>query len=388
MTAVFSATWQIFRLGLRTSPSGRAALSSLRVTLSAPRQAKQPLQQFHSLCRVSKHAQGPTSLADGLDPAHNLRPRTAPLRHQLRWLSLWKSGLEPEGKAEEDNGEQVNMTEDEVRNVFGQSMDPQEGVVVLMDLQTRRLEGTLDRKMAYPDAWINKGLAYLRAKFPLDEDAAIIARVDREMENGRLGYQSPSAVSQIEKLRREHKEKSEIDRQKREAEEKEAMEEGGSVTRGKLQTRDGKATAPSRGLVGVRTEPEWVKKYRDAATEKEFPDITNVQRLVPPAMFVTIVLVLCLLFAQNYKPPSRKARLVPDIPPAAATVAALIGANCVVAGMWRIPQLWAFCNKTFIIAPIRPHARTMLGAAFSHHSFQHLCVNMFGLWLVGTRGMP
>lgn len=116
---------------------------------------------------------------------------------------------------------------------------------------------------------------------PLDEDAAIIARIDREMENGRLGYQSPSAVSQIEKLRREHEEKSEIDRQKREAEEKEAMEEGGSVTRGKLQTRDGKATAPSRGLVGVRTEPEWVKKYRDAATEKEFPDITNVQRLVP-----------------------------------------------------------------------------------------------------------
>ena len=387
MTAVFSATWQTFRLGVQASPSGRTALSSLRATLSAPRQAKQPLQQVYSLRRISHPTRGAISPAYGPSSAYSLRSRTSPLRHQLRWASFWKRGPEPEEKPAEEDGEQVNMTEDEVRNVFGKSMDPQEGVEVLMALQTRRLEGTLDQKMAYPDAWIDKGLTYLRAKFPLDEDAAIIARIDREMAAGKIVHQSPSAVSQFEKLRRENKEKNEIERQKREAEEKQAIEKGGRVTGGKLQTRDGKTTAPSRGLVGVRKEAEWVKKYRDEATSKEFPDITNIQRLVPSAVFLTVILALCLLFAQNYKPPSRKARLWPDIPPAAATVFAIIGANFVVFAMWRIPQLWAFCNRTFIIAPILPHARTMLGAAFSHHQAFHLWVNMIGLWLVGTRGM-
>lgn len=386
MTAVFSATWQTFRLRVQASPSGRTALSSLRVILSA-RQAKQPLQQFHSLPRISHPTRGALSPANGPSSAYSLRSRTSPLRHQLQWASIWKRRPEPEKKPEEEDGEKVNMTEDEVRNVFGKGVDPQEGVEVLMALQTRRLEGTLDQKMVYPDAWIDKGLIYLRAKFPLDEDAAIIARIDREMATGQIVHQSPSAVSQFEKLRRENKEKNEIERQKREAEEEQAIEKGDRVTGGKLQTRDGKTTAPSGGLVGVQKEAEWVKKYRDEATDKEFPDITNIQRLVPSAVLVTVVLALCLLFAQNYKPPSRKARLWPDIPPAAATIFAIIGANFVVFAMWRIPQLWAFCNRTFIIAPILPHARTMLGAAFSHHQAFHLWVNMIGLWLVGTRGM-
>ena len=324
----------------------------------------------------------------------SLPSRIASFGQQLRWVSLGERGSEPKEESKAEDEEQVGMSEDEVRNVFGKGVDPQEGVEVLTALQTHRLEGTLDQKMAYPDAWISKGLAYLRAKFPLDEDAAIIARIDKEIETGKIIQQSPSAVSQFEKLRRENREKNELEKLEREAKEKLELEKKAHTAGGKLQaageklqTRDSKTTAPSRNLVGLRPEPEWVQKYREAIENQQYPEITSVARLLPSAAFVIVVLTLCVLFAQNYKPPSRKARLWPDIPPAAATVLAIIGANAVVWAMWRLPPLWAFMNRTFIIVPLYPHARSMLGAAFSHHQVMHLVVNMVAIYLVGTRRM-
>ena len=382
MTAVFSATWQSLRLGLEASPSGRAALSALRTTLSTSRQSTQPLQHFRDFRRLSYCAHNPSSPAR--DQRHKLivRPNISLPIKQSRWASLWK----PVPKPQEEEATEFEIHEDEIRKIFGNSMDPQKGTEVLMALQIRRIEGTLDQKLEYPDAWMKRGLGYLRARFPMDEDAAVIARIDREIESSIRASRTnmDPAVSQFELLRRRNKQK-EIERRRREAEEEKELEsKGNNGTKG-MQNR--KTSAPDVAGRQRPPMPEWVRKYREKTEQMESrPDITTVQRLLPSGLLVVIVVTLSLLFAKYYKPPSRDARLFPELPPAAATVFTIIAANVLVFFMWRMmPPLWPLMYTTFAVAPMYPYARTMLGASFSHQKPMHLFMNMFILWMLGTR---
>ena len=377
MTTVFSATWQSLRLGLEAYQSGRVAFSTLHATLSTSRQCTQPLQHHHNFQRLPYCAHSLSSPARNQRPKLNLRPIISLAVKQSRWASLWNPVPKPEEEARE-----FEVHEDEIKKIFGSSMDIEKGAEVLMALQIRRIEGTLDQKLEYPDAWIKRGLAYLRARLPMDEDAAIIARIDREIET-RIGGPQTSAVSQFEALRRRNEQK-EIERRRREAEEEKELEtKGNNVAKG-LQSR--RTPAPD---VAGRQRPavaEWAQKYRDKTEQMELPpNITTVQRLLPSGLLVVIVVTLSLLFAKYYKPPSRNARLFPEIPPAAATVLTIIAANVLVAFMWRIPLLWPLMYTTFAVAPMYPYARTMLGASFSHQQPTHLFLNMFILWMLGTR---
>ncbi len=385
MTAVFSATWQSLRFGLEASPSGRAVFSTLRTTLSTSRQSTQPLQHFRNLQRLSYCTYTLLSSACHQRSKLIVPPIISLPVKQSRWASLWK----PVPKPEEEKATEFEIHEDEIKKIFGNRVDPEKGAEVLMALQIRRIEGTLEQKLEYPDAWIERGLAYLRAKFPMDEDAAVIARIDREVGNGIRAPQtnidrSPSVVSQFEVLRRRNEQK-EIERRRREAEEEEALKKktGNNTMKG-MQAR--KTPAPD---IAVRQRPpvaEWVRKYRDKTEQMELPpDITTVQRLLPSGLVVVIVVTLSLLFAKFYKPPSRDARLFPELPPAAATVLTIIAANVLVAFMWRMPPLWPLMYTTFAVAPMYPYARTMLGASFSHQQPMHLFMNMFILWILGTR---
>lgn len=379
MTAVFSATWQNLRLGLDASPSGRAAFSALRTTLSTSRQSTQPLQHFHNLRRLSYCTHNLSGSARNQRPKLIVRPIVCLPVKQSRWASLWK----PVPKPEEEDARDFEIHEDEVKKIFGNSMDPEKGAEVLMALQIRRIEGTLDQKLEYPDAWMKTGLAYLRTRFPMDEDAAIIARIDREFENGIRSSQTNTAVSQFEVLRRRNKQK-EIERRRREAEEEKELESKGSNRTKGMQNR--KTSAPDVAVRQRSPVAGWVRKYREKTEQMELPpDITTVQRLLPSGLLVVIVVTLSLLFAKYYKPPSRDARLFPELPPAAATVLTIIAANVLVAFMWRIPQLWPLMYTTFAVAPMYPYARTMLGASFSHQQPMHLFMNMFILWVLGTR---
>ena len=391
MTAVFSATWSSLRFGLEASPSGRAAFSTLRSTLSTSRQSTQPLQHFRNLQRLSYCTYTPLSSACHQRPKLIVPPIISLPVKQSRWASLWK----PVPKPEEEKATEFEIHEDEIRKIFGKSMDPEKGAEVLMALQTRRIEGTLEQKLKCPDAWIERGLAYLRARFPMDEDAAIIARIDREVGDGIRAPQtnidrSPSAVSQFEVLRRRNELKK-IERRRRETEEEEGSDrEGNNATKG-IQSR--KTPTPDVALRQRPPVPEWVRKYREKTEEMELPpNITTVQRLLPSGLLVVIVVTLSLLFAKYYKPPSRDARLFPELPPAAATVLTIVAANVLVAFMWKLPPLWPLMYKTFAVTPMYPYARTMLGASFSHQQFTHLFMNMFILWMLGTRcikpGLP
>ena len=279
------------------------------------------------------------------------------------------------------------MSRAEINAIFGLKIDRKDGNELLKRLQEHRHRGTLDQKLPYPDALIQKGLTFLRAKHPLDEDAAIIARIDRETDGEfRLPQtnidQSPQAVSQFDKLRRENREKEEREERekaKQATEKQKGLTEGNPKADRKVTVRDGTA------LVELRPEPEWVRRYRDKAQMQELPYMSAWARLLPSGLVTVAVVTLAVLFAQNYKQPSRKARVWPDLPPAAATVITLVGVNVAVFVLWRLPPLWKFLNRNFLVVPAYPHSMSMLTACFSHQSFTHLLANIIPLWLIGTR---
>lgn len=121
-------------------------------------------------------------------------------------------------------------------------------------------------------------------------------------------------------------------------------------------------------------------------------DLTNCenyqsQRLLSPLIFTIITLGLCYVFAQTYEAPARQDRLWPDVPPAAATVGAIIGANLAITFLWKyIPPSWKLLNRFFVIVPFYPSALGVLGSTFSHQTWRHLATNMMVLGLMGTRG--
>jgi len=391
MTTAVSAAWQTFRLGLHASTLGRAAFSTLRTAIGGPKNPKQPLKRFSSKCRLPQSSWGKLVTYHHLTPTQTTRPILHEPGKQLRCVSLWRPLPEEEKAQGEMTAEnEISISPSEVDKIFERKMDPEKGIEILMTLQKHRLEGTLDYKMPYADVLVARGLAWLRKKNPVDEDAAIIARIDREMIGTRTPQtnveQSRQAVSQFEKLREENKKKNKIEEEERDRKEKAQMEKSSRETSKKMELRGNRQTSPSNELVGLRPMPDWVRRYREKATnhDESVKLLSTWRRLVPSAAVTVAVVALSILFAANYTPPSRSARIWPEIPPAAATIFAIIGMNCVVFLLWRIPPLWKFMNKTFLVAPVYPYSRSMLGASFSHHQFDHLFANCFCLWLLGT----
>ena len=382
MITVFLLTWQLRRPGLYASPLGRAGLATLRDILSPSSLSRQHFRETHAIAKCLLF----------LPPLkHDVRPRIVldealtQLSKQARCVSLWK-GKSEEPLRQEAGHNETFMLGAEINSIFGLKLGRKEGNDLLRRLQEQRHQGTLDQKLPYPDALIDKGLTYLRAKYPVDEDVAIIERIDREADEGiRLPQvdigKSPHAVSQFEKLIRENREKREEEEQKVETKVQQGLAEETHKDERMVTVRDGTA------LVQLRPEPEWVREYRDKALMKEIPDMSALARLLPSSLVTIAVVLGAVLFAQNYKQPSRQARLWPDLPPAAATVTVLIGVNVAVFILWRLPPLWRFLNRNFLVVPAYPHSVSMLTACFSHQSFSHLLANVIPIWLIGTRCM-
>ena len=374
MTAVFSLTWHFCGLGLHPWPSGQAGFATLRRTFNSFSLSKQHLPGLHS-CTLTRNARPTIAFyAPFLQP--NGQARCASLRK-----SEATTPLRP--KATQNK---TPISRAEVNAIFGLKVGRKDGNDLLERLQEQRHRGTLDQKLPYSDAMIDKGLTYLRAKYPLDEDAAIIARIDREVDGEyRLPQtnvdKSPYAVSQFEKLVQENQKRREEDAAKKETKSQDGTRE--KIPRGerRVSVRDGGA------LVQLRPEPEWVRKYRDKAQMKEIPQMSALAKILPSGLFTVAVIAVAVLFAQNYKQPSRKARLWPDLPPAAATLLTLVGVNVTVFMLWRLPPLWKFLNRNFLVVPAYPYSVSMLAACFSHQNFTHLLTNMIPMWLIGTRRM-
>ena len=306
-----------------------------------------------------------------------------------------------------------------IATILGPTVNEKLGKEILRILQTHRLQGTLDciSISGVHESIVATALAWLRANYPVDEDAAILARLEREEEQEakekederiarlvKYGIYKPQAIEQekddqrvarseksgiykpqdprnvgpysesiLEKIRKENEKTWEEEEKRKESESPK------SVT---------PRTSTGVKLVPRRTESaEWVKKYKEKATSKHIvpPVMSKWQRLWPSACVALSIIGASVLFAQAYLPPSRSARLLPDMPPAAATVISLITLNAFVFVLWRVPPLWRFMNKYFILVPALPVAQSILGNTFSHQQFWHFLSNMVILWLAGTR---
>ena len=388
MTTVFPLTWHSLCLSQHAWPVGRAGLATLRDTLSPLSLSKQRVHGIHGCLERSKVL---PSSSWNARPTITLFALVPQLHGQGRCASLRRS-KKTEAPRQKAAQNETLMSEAKINAIFGLSISRKDGNDLLARLQEQRLQGTIDQKLPYDDALIDKGLKYLRAKHPLDEDAAIIARIDREADDEfRLPqtniHKSPHAVSQFERLIRENRQRRE---KKKEEEKKKAKQETETRNSEREESPSGKRRVTVRdgtALVQLRPEPEWVAKYRDKATMKEIPEMSLLAKLLPSGLLTVAVITVAVLFAQNYSQPSHKARLWPNLPPAAATVIALIGVNVAVFVLWRVPPLWRNFNRNFVIVPAYPRSISMLMACFSHQSFTHLLPNMIVLWLIGTRCM-
>ena len=406
MTTIVPAAWQTFRLGLHASSLRRSAFSTLRTVISTPKLAKQPLQHLRIRHRLPQISWGGSVLCQHLRLWRTTTCTSHELGRQSRGVSLWRpSPNEKDARGEEAAANELTISPSEVDKIFGRKMDPEKGIEILMTIQNHRSEGTLDSKMPYSDVLIAKGLTWLRKKDPVNEDAAIIARIDREMFGTRTPQthvqHSRQAVSQFDKMREEQTKRNKVEEEERDMKEKEKAKESSPETSKTMELRGKNQTSPSNELGRVHPIQKWIQKYQEVVypikkrihkyrEEVEMSDdsvffIPTWRRLLPSALVTVTIVALSILFAANYTPPSRSARILPEIPPAAATAFALIGINCAVFMSWRIPPLWKFMNKTFMVAPVYPYSRSMLGAAFSHQKFGHLFANCFCIWLLGTR---
>lgn len=274
-----------------------------------------------------------------------------------------------------------------IRKIFGRrTVDPHKGNRLLRQLQDRRVTGTLDTPTSFPQKDVDRALTWLRKAYPIDEDAAIIARLDREDAAEAQSYLPQARAAEPGVLERQRaanaakaaKEEAERIRQK--------AEEGAK----RIEGPQSKAVSARKEAAAARREANraWVKKYEERVKKQgldEVPNMTILQRLVPSTIFVATVVILCLWFADQYIPPSPTARLFPDLPRSVATIAGITAINFLVFLGWHYPPVWQVLNKYFILVPAYPYCVSMLLNFFSHQKWPHLCVNTVFLLLVGAQ---
>ena len=319
-----------------------------------------------------------------------------------------------------------------VKQIFGSQADPKRGNDILKELQHQRAKGTLDEGIPKcTETALNQGLQWLRSNYPLDEDAAIISRFEREESQEsqvlvdraeRLGIYKPTEASEhtdpqiqpssqdkviytpqqdpernrilgtslLDKKRLANEAAWEAEQAVKKAEQEAAEAEG---------IRIGKPvpTAQTQAVVRRQKVAEkkayWLEHAQSAfgtakpgaKTGEQWPQMTKFQRLWPSAVFTVAVVGLSVLFAHYYTPPPKKARLWPEIPPAAATTLVLIGMNILVFLAWKIVPLQRSLFRNFMAVPGYPRVFTLIGNTFSHQARWHLTMNMLVLWVFGTR---
>ena len=343
-----------------------------------------------------------------------------------------------------------NLSSTELAPVFGKdSPKPQAANYLLRVLHGRRNDGTLDLPLPadlqtvitkHPAA-IEDGLNWLRQNYPIDEDAAIVARLERE-EVGQeyspseleqrandIGLYGPQSgryharlsdsaregdvwgQSELEKIRAENEAKAAREEEELKAEIDQKMAEEHlrreAVTQKRLEqqkqatelARDNKAlaTQSERGLsddVKALRPPneyeKWVIRNKKQSTSDleldstEVADMSWARRVLPSAFFVTLICIGCYLYSQYWTPPRRSDRRYPDWPLTYATIWGLVACNIFIFMTWRFPPAWKLLNKFFIMVPGYPRVLSMVGNTFSHVTKLHLFNNMACLTIIGS----
>ncbi|RMZ76024.1 hypothetical protein DV738_g5149, partial [Chaetothyriales sp. CBS 135597] len=335
-----------------------------------------------------------------------------------------------------------DLTQLELHDVFGPvTPPPRSANRLLRVLHARRVDGTLDLPFdaglqavikRYPYA-MDSALYWLRSNYPVDEDAAIIARIEAEElgeeyrpselrqraqdvglyapreREGQTAYYGPQSGKYMAKLSEKEGDvfgRSEIDRiraeniAKAEKEEKELQAQIDRITAevtAKQAEQQSQALA-ARPEQGVETAQEirppnefekWILRSRNRAISKltldspEVAEMTFTQRVLPSAVFVALFCAGCFLFAQYWVPPKRSERLFPDVSLSVATVGTIFALNLLAFACWGIPGMWPIMNRYFTSTPAYPRVLSMIGNTFSHQTATHFLTNMLGLLVFG-----
>ncbi|KAI9039504.1 rhomboid protease PCP1 [Aspergillus affinis] len=316
----------------------------------------------------------------------------------------------------------------EINAIFGHGarLSLHMGNRVLAVLHGRRLNGTpeldlpKDITSAVRGPSRDKALEWLREHYPLDEDAAILARFEREAreeeqklirraenlglykpQSGSFGAElgesnDPSGRSILQETRQRNEARILAEEEERrqkwlEGEEQEREKMQQMVKRNTdLQLYEDSTALEARPRADPSQRPflAWIQKHHLRATDwdMDISHVTTSSRLLPALAFTVVSLGLCYLFALNYEPPAKADRIWPTIPPAAATVITIIGANVGIYALWTLcPPAWRMLNRYFITVAAYPRTASLVGNTFSHQSIKHLAANMLGIWIVGTR---
>jgi rhomboid-like protein len=317
-----------------------------------------------------------------------------------------------------------NLSTADVTAIFGKKAPPTTFANQLLRvLHGRRVDGTLDLPLPqefdatlrnYPSA-IEDGLQWLRAEHRIDEDEAIIQRIEREeatqekqnpsdlMPRGeQLGlytpqsgnYQAPLSetkgdvfgVSQIEKKQAENIRRAEQEEEELQKEIDHIQEEVQEKL-GQLAIRPENSLGASEGVRPPNSYEKWILRSklraRSKLTLEDIPDKRPWRRLFASFFFVAVVTGLSYLYALTWIPPKRSERMLPNVGLAFATVGGIIATNLFIYALWKWPPAWRVLNKYFITAPGMPVPLSLLGNVFSHQTFKHVGVNMLWLLVLG-----
>ncbi|EGD93999.1 hypothetical protein TESG_01528 [Trichophyton tonsurans CBS 112818] len=313
----------------------------------------------------------------------------------------------------------------QIAQIFGTATLPVKlGNQILRALQDQRVSGTLDLPLpdeitrAAPPHIIDAGLAWLRSKHPMDEDAAILARIEREEQEEEeqlirraeeLGLYKPQSgkfgssttkegdvygSSVLDEVRKKNIKESKQAEEKRrqdwldgEAKRIEQLQAQAEKLKGIRKYEPQELTeARPRADPEQRPALAWIQQQHVKATSTtDASKLTTAGRLLPSLAVVAVTLGLCYVFSESYEAPLHNQRMWPDIQPAAATLTAIVGLNAGVFLLWKFPPAWRLLNKYFINVPYYPYAASVVGSVFSHQQLRHLGSNMFILWFVGKK---
>ncbi|KFA53557.1 hypothetical protein S40293_09147 [Stachybotrys chartarum IBT 40293] len=291
-----------------------------------------------------------------------------------------------------------DLTEAEVRQIFGAGIAAPAANHLLRMLHGRRVAGTLyDPSYAihtaqFSDDQIEQALEYLRRTVPVEETMNAGLRAEDE----------------LEEMERE----MEAERQRKETGEEELKIEPdpvyGRSALDEIRARniamrkshekslaEGTNDSERQPFLGPLarfqeedreiTNPKVAEYYAEAQSDlQEPPPMSFWRRVLPSAAVVIAVSGLLAFVATIYEEPAAAYRLLPQFTTSQVTVGAIVALNLLVYLGWKVPPLWKFFNQRMIlvVATIKPV--TLFTSIFSHQVLGHMLGNLIPLWFIGT----